>query len=86
MYLASARNKNESEATSRRILRMIATFTEYPMGIICSDTGRPYVRPEVSELELQEMIEHAENEVFWANYHLQVARNVAQQIRERDAQ
>jgi hypothetical protein len=50
--------------------------------IVETETGKPYNAPAIFELELQEMVERAEDEVFWANYHLQVARNVAQQIRE----
>jgi hypothetical protein len=52
------------------------------MGIIDSSTRLPYVQPEVFELEIQESIERAEDEVWWANYHLDVRRNIAQQLRE----
>jgi hypothetical protein len=54
--------------------------------IVETATGKPYVVPEVSELELQDKIDYWENEVSWAQYHLQAARNFAQQIRERKAQ
>jgi hypothetical protein len=60
------------------------TFLGGVMSIICSD-GLPYVQPEVFELEIQERVEHAEDEFWWANYHLEVARNVAQQLREFNA-
>jgi len=52
------------------------------MQIIDSNTGLPYERPEVSELEIQEFIERAEDEIWWLNYHLEVRRNVAKQLRE----
>jgi hypothetical protein len=56
------------------------------MSIICSDTRMPYVAPEVFEFELQEMVERREDELWLSHYHLQVARNVAQQLRDLKSQ
>jgi hypothetical protein len=46
------------------------------MGIVASETGLPYTQPEVFELEIQEFIERAEDELWWASYHLDVRRKV----------